>query len=46
MSRWSDADTRLARARLLAEYAPRFDGDVMAAATWLHEREGWTGGDR
>lgn len=41
MSRWDDAAERVARARILARYAERFDGNVLAALRWDHEREGW-----
>lgn len=42
MSRWDDSVERVARARILAAYVDRFNGDVLAAARWEHDQEGWT----
>lgn len=42
MSRWSNAEERVARGRILARYVDRFDGDVLAAMQYDHEQEGWT----
>lgn len=42
MSRWDDSERRVARGRILARYVDEFDGDVLAAMRYDHEREGWT----
>jgi hypothetical protein len=40
MSRWSDAEERVARARILARYHD--DVSVLEALRRDHRREGWT----